>query len=90
MPRGGRGVQAKIFVETRSNPTRYSKDGKEIWDEVEREPIPVDDSAGRSNYSIAWEYDGKHRTTGLVVFGDYGSPPFPGETVFKMPLKAKP
>ena len=89
MPRGGCGIQAKILVEARSNPSRYSKDGKELWDDIKREPIPVDDSACRSNYSIAWEYDGKHRTTGLIVFGDYGSPPYPGEIIFKMPLGSR-
>ncbi len=91
MPRGGWGIQAKILVEKRKTHYRVTDPDKErLWEDLKREPIDVDDSACRSNYSIAWEYDSKHRTTGLIVFGDYGSPPFPGEVIFKMPLKAEP
>ena len=79
---GTRGVHSEIVVETRS-----PRDDTQ-WEYVKREPIPIDDSARRSNYSITWEYDAKHRTTGVTVFGDYGRPPFPGEIIFKMPLGA--
>jgi hypothetical protein len=88
-PRGGWGVQAKLVVEKRKSD--YTGPDKERgWEAFKREPINVDDSACRSYYSIAWEYDAKHRTTGLILFGDYGSPPFQVETIFKMPLTAEP
>jgi hypothetical protein len=93
MPRGGQGIQAKILVERRNKKNLIlpsSAGGKELWDDVKREPIQVDDSACRSNYSVAWEYDGKHRTTGLTVFGDYGTPPYSGEIILTMPLAAEP
>jgi hypothetical protein len=87
-------IQAKVVIEKRNQRNLYliasPENDREIWEDVKREPLPVDDSAGRSNYSIVWEYDGKHRTTGLTIFGDYGTPPFPGETIFRMPLASGP
>jgi hypothetical protein len=41
------------------------------------------DSACRSNYSIDWEYNAKRRSTKVIVFGDYGSPPYEGRVVFE-------
>jgi hypothetical protein len=84
-------IQAEILVEKRKTHYRVTDSDKEkSWEDIKREPIDVDDSACRSNYSINWEYDDKHRTTGLIVFGDYGSPPFPGEIIFKIPLQREP
>jgi hypothetical protein len=44
------------------------------------------DSACRSNYSVDWEYNEKHRSTGVVVFGDFGGAPFEGTVVFERAL----
>ncbi len=65
----------------RSEIVLYSRQGTSgFWTETNRRSVQ-NDSACRSNYSVDWDYDEKHRTTGLKVFGDFGSPPFPGEVL---------
>lgn len=76
------GYEAKVVVE--------KMNGQWRWEEVKQAPVDVDVSLPRSNYSIIWEYDSKHRTTGLILFGDYGSPPFRGTVLFRMSMKAEP
>jgi len=44
------------------------------------------DSACRSNYSIDWEYNAKRRSTKVIVFGDFGSPPYEGTVIYERPL----
>jgi hypothetical protein len=44
------------------------------------------DSACRSNYSIDWEYNDKHRAKKVVVFGDFGSAPFAGTIIYQRSL----
>lgn len=56
--------------------------GDNPWQLVKAKEV-ANDSACRSNYSVDWRYDSKHRTEGVVVFGDFGSPPFPGEVIFE-------
>ena len=55
---------------------------------VVAEEVVEDDSAGRSNYSIDWQYDERRRTTGVIVFGDFGGPPYPGEIIFRHHMPA--
>ena len=81
-----RGSRAEVLLEGWKEERRGSDDGP--WESMTRQDLAGDTSACRSNYSITWQYDAKHRTTGVTVFGDYGSPPFPGEIIFKMPLGA--
>ena len=57
--------------------------GDAPWTLVKTEHIR-NDSACRSNYSVDWEYDEHYRTERLVVFGDFGTPPFAGEIIFEM------
>jgi hypothetical protein len=91
LSRRGWAIQAKIAIEKRNKQNLILSSSEEkVWEDVKRQPIQVDDSACRSNYSITWQYDEKHRTTGVTVFGDYGTPPFPGEIIFTMPLSARP
>jgi hypothetical protein len=53
------------------------------WESMEQKDVH-NDSLRRSNYSIDWEYDGDHRTTGLGVFGDFPrQPPLPGEIILE-------
>ena len=63
-------------------------DSHKPWQEI-RQATPPGDSACRSSYSIAWQYDGNHRATGVTVFADYGTPPFPGMILFEMPLAGR-
>ena len=44
-------------------------------------------SCGNGNYSIVWEYNDRHLTTGLTIFSDSGDPPYwDGYTILKRPL----
>jgi len=60
---------------------------RQQW-QVVAEELVEDDSACRSNYSIDWQYDDRHRTTGVTVFGDFGTPPYPGEIIFSHSVPA--
>jgi len=71
--------KAKIRVFQRSNSV------EDPWELLESEEIS-NDSACRSNYSVDWQYDGRNRTELVTVFGDFGSPPFPGDIIFEMPI----
>jgi hypothetical protein len=87
IPQGARGNHTEIAVQEwnlQADIRTRSKGDEALWEDLVRQPIPKDDSIRGSCYSIAWEYDGRHRTTGLTVFGDYGPPPRPGTVVFKM------
>lgn len=57
----------------------------EDWEAVDKGGV-YNDSACRSNYSINWAYNEKHRSTGVVVFGDFGGAPFAGTMVYERTL----
>jgi len=61
---------------------------KPDWEVVDSADV-YNDSACRSSYSIDWEYNDKHRSTGVVVFGDFGGAPFEGTTVYERALDPK-
>jgi len=63
----------------------YQRASDSDWELMEAGKIPTD-SAAPSNWSIDWQYDDKRRTTGIVLFGDYGSPPFEGTVVYRKSL----
>ena len=77
---------ALIKVYQRKDLTALS--GEDLWEPLEEAKV-YNDSVSRSSYSIDWEYDDDHRTRKLIVFGDFGTPPFPGEIIFEMPLTPK-
>lgn len=56
--------------------------GTNLWEIIDNKEVR-NDSASRSNYSIDWSLDKKNRTRGITVFGDFGSPPFPGEVLLQ-------
>jgi hypothetical protein len=78
-----RGVHSRIVVEKATNPVRNSKDEREIWEEVTKEPIPVDDSAGSNDYSLTWERNATGQSTRLRVSGD-GVLPGNGTVIVKL------
>ncbi len=66
----------------------HRQPGDDVW-KLLKEAEVYNDSVVRSNYSIDWEYDDKHRTRKLIVFGDFGGPPFPGEVILEMPFSSE-
>lgn len=68
---------------------RRNGSGNAPWTLAKTEHIS-NDSVCRSNYSVDWQYDEHHRTRGLIVFGDFGTPPFPGEIIFEMQIVSAP
>ncbi len=82
----GRSGTEIVFEGRRKNLT--SPDSVGLWVEIKRANVN-NDSASRSNYSVGWEYDEKHRTTGITVFGDFGTPPFPGKVLMLVPLSVQ-
>jgi hypothetical protein len=83
-------AQPTIVIEraTDGNMGIHSEDSHKPWQGIKQATSPGD-SAFRSSYSIAWQYDGNHRTTEVTVFGDYGTPPFPGTILLEMPLAGR-
>ncbi|HUT58904.1 MAG TPA: hypothetical protein VNA25_13740 [Phycisphaerae bacterium] len=74
-----RNGQVRAYVALHRRSSLYSDPN---WRVVKEQHLSSG-SACRSNYSIDWHYDANHRTTGLTVFGDFGSPPFEGEVIFE-------
>lgn len=58
---------------------------KPDWEMMDRGDI-YNDSASRANYTINWMYNDKRRSTGIIVFGDFGGAPFSGTVVFQRAL----
>ena len=65
-------------------PDKSSLNSEKLWENIRREYR--EDSIGRYYYSITWEYNGKHRTTRLTIFGSSERPPCDGEIVLGMPF----
>ena len=72
--------QSKALIKVYKRKDLY---GGNLWDLLKNQHV-YNDSSCRSSYSIDWQYDKEKRTTGLIVFGDFGSLPFPGERIFEM------
>ena len=68
---------------------RWTGSADEPWELIRTEEV-YNDSAVRSNYSVDWQYDAQRRTQGVIVFGDFGTPPFPGEVIFQVRLDGAP
>ena len=79
------GYQSEALIKVYRRKNLICVSGPDLWELFEEEEV-YNDSSCRSNYSIDWEYDDERRTTKLVVFGDFGTPPFPGEILLEVPL----
>lgn len=80
-------MQFEIVIDRRN--LRTAGDGSSFligtgWDNIYRDSY--ESSCGNSNYSIVWEYNDRHLTTGLTIFSDTEPPYWDGNIILKRPL----
>ena len=76
--------ETHITIYVSNDPFHESSQGR--WKLLTEYDASTHDSAARSNYSIDWEYDQQHRTQEVIVFGDFGTVPFPGKVLYRTAL----